>query len=71
MWLDTKTDLHSQCDFDLISSPVLRLQWEEWEVCVTWPPACEDVFPETEERPLLEAATKQRSEDYSVCDIDL
>jgi hypothetical protein len=26
-------------------------------------PACEDVRPEEEERPLLEAATEQRSED--------
>jgi hypothetical protein len=28
-----------------------------------WPPGCEDVSPAAEERPLLEAATKQRSED--------
>jgi hypothetical protein len=27
---------------------------------VRWPPACEDVRPESEERPLLEAITKQR-----------
>jgi hypothetical protein len=43
---------------------------------VRWPPSCEDVNPETKERPLLEAATKQRSEDCdrehkSVCDSDL
>jgi hypothetical protein len=30
---------------------------------VIWPPACEDVSPEVEERPLLEDVTKQRSED--------
>jgi hypothetical protein len=30
---------------------------------VRWPPACEDMSPEAEESPLLEAATKQRSED--------
>jgi hypothetical protein len=28
-----------------------------------WPPVCEDVSPEAEERPLLEDVTKQRSED--------
>jgi hypothetical protein len=27
-----------------------------------WAPACEDVNPEAQERPLLEAVTKQRSE---------
>jgi hypothetical protein len=30
---------------------------------VRWPPACEDVSSEAEERPLLEDVTKQRSED--------
>jgi hypothetical protein len=30
---------------------------------VRWPPACEDVSPEAEERLLLEDITKQRSED--------
>jgi hypothetical protein len=30
---------------------------------VKWPPACEDASPGEEERPLLEAATKQRTED--------
>jgi hypothetical protein len=30
---------------------------------VRWPPACEDVSPGAEERPLLEDVTKQRSED--------
>jgi hypothetical protein len=39
---------------------VLRLQLEEEEDGVRWPPACEDVRPEAEERPPLEAATKQR-----------
>jgi hypothetical protein len=29
---------------------------------VRWPPACEDVTPEADDRPLLEAATKPRSE---------
>jgi hypothetical protein len=29
---------------------------------VTWPPACEDMSPGAEERPLLEDVTKQRSE---------
>jgi hypothetical protein len=39
---------------------------------VRWPPACEDVRPEAEERPPLEAATKQRDwGHYSVCDSDL
>jgi hypothetical protein len=28
-----------------------------------WPPACEDVCPGAEKRPLLEDVTKQRSED--------
>jgi hypothetical protein len=28
---------------------------------VRWPPACEDVSPEAEERPLLEDITKQSS----------
>jgi hypothetical protein len=28
-----------------------------------WPPACEDVSPGVEESTLLEAVTKQRSED--------
>jgi hypothetical protein len=32
-------------------------------VCVRWAPACENVSPGAEERPMLEAATKQRSED--------
>jgi hypothetical protein len=41
-----------------------------------WPPACEDVSPEAEERPLLEDATKQRSKDrdwkhQTLCDSDL
>jgi hypothetical protein len=30
---------------------------------VRWPPACEDVSPEAEERPLLEDVTKHSSED--------
>jgi hypothetical protein len=30
---------------------------------VRWSPACEDVSPGAEERPQLEAATKQRRED--------
>jgi hypothetical protein len=38
-------------------------QLEEQEVGVRWSPACEDVSPEAEERPLLEAVTKQRNED--------
>jgi hypothetical protein len=43
---------------------------------VRWPLACWDVSPGTEERPLLEDVTKQRSEDcdwehYSLCDSDL
>jgi hypothetical protein len=43
---------------------------------VRWPPACEDVSPGAEERPLLEDVTKQRSEGrdwehWSVCDNDL
>jgi hypothetical protein len=47
----------------LYNETVLRQQSEEWEVGVRWPPACEDVSPGAEERPLLEAVTKQRSED--------
>jgi hypothetical protein len=51
---------------------VLRLQLEEEEVGVRWLPACEDVSPVAEERPLLEAATKQRlvktvTENTSLC----
>jgi hypothetical protein len=42
---------------------VLRRQLEEWEVGVIWPPACEDVRPGAEERPLLEDVTKQHSDD--------
>jgi hypothetical protein len=43
---------------------------------VRWPPACEDVSPGAEERPLLEASTKQHGEDrdrehWSLCDSDL
>jgi hypothetical protein len=30
---------------------------------VTWPPACEDVSPGAEERPLLKDVIKQSSED--------
>jgi hypothetical protein len=30
---------------------------------VKWPPACEDVNPEVQERPLLEDVIKQRSAD--------
>jgi hypothetical protein len=30
---------------------------------VRWPPACEDVSPGAQERPLLEDVTQQRSED--------
>jgi hypothetical protein len=42
---------------------VFRWQFEEEEVGERWPPACEDVGPEAEERPLLEDVTKQSSED--------
>jgi hypothetical protein len=31
--------------------------------CVRWSPACEDMNPAAEERPLLEGVTNQRSED--------
>jgi hypothetical protein len=38
---------------------------------VKWPPACEDVSPEAEERPQLQAVTKQHreavTEKISVC----
>jgi hypothetical protein len=44
-------------------SLVLRRQFEEQEVGVRGPSACEDVSPEIEGRPLLEYVTKQRSED--------
>jgi hypothetical protein len=42
---------------------VLRRQLERQQIGVRWPPACEDVSPRTENRPLLEDITKQRSED--------
>jgi hypothetical protein len=42
---------------------ILSRPSEEQEVGVRWPPACEDVNPGAEERPLLEDFTKQRSED--------
>jgi hypothetical protein len=42
---------------------VEKTELEEWEVVVRWPPACEDVSPGTEEPPLLEDVTQQRSED--------
>jgi hypothetical protein len=80
MGLDSKsywlTDRQSQCNFDFDYERVLRRQLEEWEVCVRWSPACEDVSPGAEERSLLEDVTKQRSEDrdwehYSLCDSDL
>jgi hypothetical protein len=62
--LDTKTDWptdrQSQYDFDYVT--VLRRQLEGWEVGVRWLPACEDVIPGAEERPLLEDVTKQRNE---------
>jgi hypothetical protein len=35
-------------------------QWSEYEVGVRRSPPCEDVIPESEERPPLEAATKRR-----------
>jgi hypothetical protein len=62
-------------DFDL-RDIVLRRQIEEKEDDVRWPPDCEDVSPGAEERPLLEAATKQSSEDLdlehlSLCDSDI
>jgi hypothetical protein len=34
--------------------------WSEYEVGVRWSPPCKGVIPEAEERPALEAATKQR-----------
>jgi hypothetical protein len=42
---------------------VLKRQLEVLKFAVRWPPGCEDVSPEAEERPLLEDVTKQRSED--------
>jgi uncharacterized protein YhdP len=36
-------------------------QRSEFEVSVRWSPNCKDVSPETEDRPRLEAATKQRN----------
>jgi hypothetical protein len=58
MGLDTKTywltDRQSQCDFDFDFRDSLEMA-EEWEIGVRWSPCAE-------ERPLLEAATKQRSE---------
>jgi hypothetical protein len=47
----------------LLYGRILRLQLEEGEVGVRWPPACEDMRLVAEERPLLEATTKQRRED--------
>jgi hypothetical protein len=46
------------CQYEI----VLGWQLEELEVDVRWPPACEDMSPGTEERPLLEDVTKQSSE---------
>jgi hypothetical protein len=44
----------------------------EYEVGMRWSPACEDVSPEAEERPPLEAYTKQLDwEHWSVCNSDL
>jgi hypothetical protein len=42
---------------------VLRWQLEEQEFGVRLPPACEDVSSGSEECPLLEDVTKQRTED--------
>jgi hypothetical protein len=39
-----------------------QLPLEELEVGVRWPPACENLSPGAEQRPLLEDVTKQRSE---------
>jgi hypothetical protein len=46
------------------------------EAGVRWPPACEEVSPQAEQRPLLENFTKQSSKDRvwehkSFCDSDL
>jgi hypothetical protein len=41
----------------------LRQKSQEEEVGVRWPPACEDVSPRAEERPLLEDVTKKCRED--------
>jgi hypothetical protein len=46
---------------------VLRRQLQEYEVGVRWPSACEDVIPEVEEIPLLEAVTNSVTENTSVC----
>jgi hypothetical protein len=40
----------------------LPLQESPW-TAVEWPPACEDVSPDADDRPLLEHVTKQGSED--------
>jgi hypothetical protein len=40
-----------------------RLETTEEDFGVRWPPVYEDMSPEAEERPLLEAATKLHSED--------
>jgi hypothetical protein len=42
---------------------VLRRQLGKYEFGARWPPACEDVSPGAEERPLSEDVTKQRTED--------
>jgi hypothetical protein len=42
---------------------VLTRNLEEYMVEMIWPPACEDVRPEAEDRPLLKDVTKQSSED--------
>lgn len=44
---------------------VLRQQLEEKEVSVRWPPACKDMSPQAEERPLMEDIIKQHSEDHN------
>jgi hypothetical protein len=38
---------------------------------VRWPPACEDVSPGVEERPLLGNVMKTLNENTSLCDSDL
>jgi hypothetical protein len=63
------------------STPVQELAAEEstgwsqrsdYDFDVIWSPLYKDVIPEAEERPMLEAATKQRDwKPYSVCDSDL
>jgi hypothetical protein len=58
-WLKVNATRKRTLSLSLLRS-VLRRQLEEYEIGVRLPPACEDVSPGAEERPLLEDVIKQR-----------